>query len=85
MLFDAAGKPPVSASISAARLRRSWPRARAALSSGAALPAISAFSMARPETPKTSLITLASLMLTVSSSRNRRLRSAACASMSLRR
>ena len=42
-------------------------------------------SIARPDTPKTSLATLASLMLAVSSSFRSRLRSAAWLSTSLRR
>src|SRR5271165_2266555 len=76
---------PSSASTSSARLRRSCPLARAAISWADALPSIRAFSIARPDTPKTSLATLASLMLAVSSSFSSRLRSAAWLSISLRR
>ena len=52
---------------------------------GRGLAAISSLSIARPETPKTSEATLASLMLAVSRSFRSRLRSAAWLSTSLRR
>jgi hypothetical protein len=47
------------------RFRRNRPRARSAIASADASPAISARSIARPDTPKTSEATLASLMLAV--------------------
>ena len=52
---------------------------------GRASPSISARSIARPDTPKTSEATLASLMLAVSKSFRSRLRSAAWLSTTLRR
>ena len=61
MLLEAA----VERRIRSARLRRSRPLARPAIASGEASPAISARSIARPDTPKTSEATLASLMLAV--------------------
>ena len=66
-------------------VRRNWPLARSAIASAEASPSISARSIVRPDTPKTSLATLASLMLAVSRSFRSRLRSAAWLSTSSRR
>jgi len=51
--------------------------ANSAISWGVAFPSMSARSINRPDIPKTSVATLANLMLAVSSSFSRRLRSAA--------
>lgn len=69
----------------AARFWRKLPCASAAISSGERVPSTMAFNIAIPEMPKTSDITLLSLMLALSSSLWSRLRSALRLWTSLRR
>ena len=68
---------PSRASSSCGIFFRRSPLAKSAISCALAFPAIMARSISRPETPKTSVATLANLMLALSSSFSRRLRSVA--------
>src|SRR5208337_1972739 len=77
--------PPVERQDQIGVLSAQLALARSAIASAEASPSISARSIARPDTPKTSEATLASLMLAVSRSFSSRLRSAAWLSTSLRR
>ena len=76
---------PVQSRLQLGDLAPQTPLANSAISAGVAVPSASASSISMPETPNTSLATLASLILAVSSTFSSRLHSALWLSANLRR